>query len=371
MRHYWVATDAQTGRVLADLPRLSVPKVKTVIGRYEPATATFPLIGAPVDWERILTPGATGFWLLRENPSDPAHGVPLWGGILIEDPLTHRDTVELSLMTWEWYFDRRYVGNKAFTGAGQNNIVRDLVTAFAATGPNGGIPIRVQITSGGAGRARDRKYFDRDDKTLYSVLRDLMGVIDGPEWTVGGEWRTEPERITPVLYVGDRLGTAQREDLSPAAVFDMPGPVTNFRRHRSYATGKGANAVKAVSSGQGDDRPESQMVVAADALRPTFEHRFTPSTSIKETSTLDAHAQAKAELLRRGTITLELEAVADFAPQLGVDWFIGDDIGYDISAPAFPNGSIGVARAIGWELEPEGTATITPILAGGDLDLEA
>jgi len=423
VRHYWVATDALTGAVLADLPKLDAPRVRKTIGRYETASATLPLIGAPVDWERILTPGASVLWLLRDNPDDPAHGIPLWGGLITEDTLTEQDTVEFPMVTLEGYLDRRYVGDRTYTGVGQNDIVEDLVESFIAAGPNGGLPIRVQVVNGGAGTPRDRGYLDQDDKTIYSVLRDLMGVEGGPEWSIGGEWQSGPERITPVFYVGDRIGSPVTVGLAAAAVFEMPGSVTQFRRYRSYANGKGANAIKATSSGQGTDRPESQPVVTTDVLRPTFEHRFTPSTSIKETTTLDDHANSMAALIKDGTLTLELVAAGPGSPELDVDWFIGDDIGYSIGGvrskalggftldaegyadiagltfdadgyvdsgpfdldsdlywnvpaasvetrpivPAFPNGLEGVARAIGWELQPQGAATITPILAGGDL----
>ncbi|MDQ0894418.1 hypothetical protein [Agromyces ramosus] len=364
----WVATEAKTGRILADLPRFDVPSTKKSLGRYEPASGTLPLIGAPEDWDRIMTPGATVFWLLRDNPDDPAHGIPAWGGMLIDDPRTHADSLKFAMQSIEWYFDQRFVGDDEYVNVGQNLIVKDLVENHIAVGPNGGLPIRVQIVNGGDGKLRTRTdWKNKDDKTIYSVLRDLMGVIDGPEWTVGGEWQANPERITPVLYVGDRIGTAVTTGLSAAAVFEMPGPVREFQRYRSYANGKGANAVMATSSGQGDERPESGLVVTPDLLRPTFEHRFTPSTSIKEIDTLNAHAEGKAATLKDGTVTLELSAIADKAPQLDVDWFIGDDIGYQITAPAFPNGISGTARAVGWELKPQGTAIITPILAGGDL----
>lgn len=418
----WLATAVLDGAVLADLPKLDVPRVKKVIGRYEPATATLPLIKAPEDWERILTPGATVLWLLRDNPDDPAHGIPVWGGMITEDPLTEADTVQFPMATLEAYLDRRFVGDRNYVNVGQNDIVTDLVESFVAAGPNGGLPIRVQVVNGGAGKLRTREYKDQDDKTVYSVSKELSGVIDGPEWSIGGEWQSNPERITPVFYVGDRLGSAVTPGLGAAAVFEMPGSVRGFRRYRSYARGKGANTLKAVSSGQGDIRPESPLIVTPDVLRPTFEERFTPSTSITDIDTLTDHATTRAAALKDGTTTLELSAIADKAPKLDVDWFIGDDIGYNIGGtkttttsdltidsegydsevgfpvdgegydadgditldgelydvpatvstsrpivPAFPRGLEGTARAVGWELEPQGTAIITPILAGGDL----
>lgn len=367
MGFYWLASDVLQGNVLADLPKFDVPRVKKVIGRYEQSTGTLPLIGAPADWERIVTPGATHFHLLRDNPDDPAHGIPLWGGMITEAPLTSGNDVRFPMSTVEAYFDRRFIGDETYTQVGQNLIVKDIVEKYIADGPNGGLPIRVVIVNGGAGKLRDRSYLNTDDKTVYSVLTDLMGVIDGPEWTVGWEWQANPERITPVLYVGDRIGSAVAAGLSASAVFDMPGPVLDFQRYSSYAQGKGANVVMATSSGQGDERPQSPLQVTPDPLRPTFEHRFTPSTSIKEVSTLTGHAQSAAEGLANGTLALALVATADRAPKLDVDWFIGDDIGYNITAPAFPNGKEGVARAVGWELAPQGTATITPILVGGNL----
>ncbi len=426
----WLATEMLTGRIFADLPDLDVPRVKRTIGRYEPAQGSLPLPTAPEDWERVLTPGATCFHLMRPNPGGGL-SIPQWGGYITEDPLDESDTVEFPMATIEAYLDRRYVGNKTFTGVGQNLIVQDLIESYVADGPNGGIPIRVEIVNGGDGQLRDRSWTDQDDKTIYSILTDFMGVQGGPEWTIGMERLHNPERITWVFYVGDRVGTPVTPGLGPAAVFEMPGAVTSFRRHRSYTKGKGANVVMAYSSGQGEVRPQSAPVVTPDVLRPTFEHRWTPSSSIKEIATLDEHAQAAAPQLARGALSIQLSAAALAAPVLESDWALGDDIGFKIGGtfrpgastlgapgvmvlddeglliaspdlvavedgllssgaltldgeglyvyseprqlpdrpvvPAFPRGIRGTARAIGVEIELGGTPIITPILAGGEI----
>jgi hypothetical protein len=286
------------------------------------------------------------------------------------------DTISLSLATLEYYLDGRFTGAKTYAATGQNSIVSDLVTTQVAAGINGGLPIRVQVVTPGAGTPRDRTYLDQDDKTVYSALTDLMGVQGGPEWYIGWEHQTAPERYTPVFYVGDRIGAPVGVGMSPNATFEMPGPVQSFKMVRDFSIGKGANSVVATSSGQGVSRPQSPASVFIDPVRPTFEYRWTPSTSILNVSTLVGWASKALTQLDTGTVTLALSAMADFAPTLGSDWFLGDDVGYNIggldqngddTVPAFPGGITGVARAIGYEFTLAETPIITPVLYGGTL----
>ncbi|TFD80719.1 hypothetical protein E3T54_02970 [Cryobacterium sp. Sr8] len=379
----WVSTDAQTGVILADLPLLEVDSVKSTIGRYESTMANLPLPGAPVDWQRATLEGASNLILLSQSTDKSGQpvgeSVPIWGGMVTRCSPNESDLVPLSLATLESYFDRRYVGDETFVGVGQNVIVATLVDKYVKAGAKPGLPIRVAYT--GAGTLRDRTYADQDDKTIYSVLSDLMGVEGGPEWTVGWEWQHNPERITPVLYVGDRIGRAVTPGLGAAATFEMPGPVTAFSLDRDYSAGRGANDVMAVSTADGNTRPQSPRQVAANTSRPTFEFRWTPSTSITNVSTLTGHARAALTILANGPKPLTMSAAIDGAPELGTDWSIGDDIGFAIggleddpanpggreSVPAFPGGFAGVARAIGWELSLTGVPTVTPTLASTEI----
>lgn len=394
----WLSVETKTGLVIADLPDLSVESVKSSLGRYESCPMSLPLPTAPESWERAVLPLGANMILLQD-------GEPVWGGMVTEVPRTEGDTLEIPTATIESYFDRRYVGDETFTQMGQNDILVYLVNKYAADGPNGGIPIRVEVVNGGAGQLRDHTYKDVDDKTLYSVLTDMAGWDGGPQWTVGWEHQSDPERYTPVFYVGDRIGTTVTAGLAPAATFEMPGPVTQFQRLTSYASGKGANAVKATSSSDGDVRPESDLIVTPDPDRPTVELRFTPSTSITDTVTLNGYATAAAKAVAAGTVSLSLSAAigAKGCPKLGLDWWIGDDIGFSIggleddprkhtvkdvfvdtftdlfdafmqvltnpngrnTVPAFPGGYRGVARCIGWELTLGNTPTITPTLTIG------
>ncbi|TFD09830.1 hypothetical protein E3T26_14475 [Cryobacterium sp. TMT1-21] len=342
--------------ILADLPDLDVRSVKTTLGRYESAQGVLPLPTAPENWQRATLEGASNLILLEDD-------APYWGGMVTEPTLSEGDTVPLNLATLEAYFDKRYVGHELFAQVGQNVIVKTLVEKYAVAGPLGGVPFRVQFTTPGNGKLRDLECKDASDKTLYSILTDLMGLDGGPEWTVGWERQHNPERITPVLFVGDRIGVAPPQGLGPAATFEMPGCVSSFVMVRSFANGRGANSVVATSTASGDVRLQSPAQLAADPIRPTFEHRWTPSTSIKIVDTLIDHALAALRILEKGSSAVALSADAGTAP---TGWGIGDDLGFVIGVsgvvPAVPGGVSGTARCIGWERTFGGTPTITPTL---------
>lgn len=380
MGYTWVAVDIETGNVLNDLPDLTdglggTITVAQTLGRYETGTCGLPLPTAPPEWQRSTLPMGAAIVLLVDNPNDPTHGIPVWGAHINRRTRDESDLVQLSFATPEAYFDRRFVGNSPFTNVGQNTIVQTLVNNYVAAGPAGGLPIRVQVVTSGAGTLRTRtEYTDQADKSVYSALQDLMGVQGGPEWYVGWEWQTNPERLTPVLYVGDRIGIAATAGLSPSAWFEMPGPVKSFQMVEDFTDGKGANAIMAVSSGVGTSRPQSSLQVFADPNRPTVEFRWTPSTSITDTATLNTYASAALGQIQQGSVTLSLSAVASdpACPQLGADWGLGDDLGYHIggldangvdTVPAFPGGISGTARAIGYTLTVSETPILTPVLA--------
>lgn len=347
----FVSVDLQTGRILADLPDLQVATLKATMMRYESALATLPLDTAPSNWRSVVREGATAIVCLDEDE------VPLWGGYVNEVPETEANSVSFTIATIEDYFGRRYVGDEAFSQVPQNLIVKQLVERYVKTGVLPGIPIRVQI-DGGNGVARDRTYRDRDDKTVASILDDLSGVQGGPEWAV--EWEWNGGLLTPLLRVSDRLGSPPPAGLGPAAWFYLPGDVTSARLTRSFKGSDGANDVMATSSGTDEARPQSARYRYEGDGRPTFEFRWSPSTSITEVSTLNAHASRALEGMRRGAVTLTITSTRSKAPRLGKDWRLGDDIGFSLVAPAWPNGLEGVARAVGWELDD---TTVTPIVA--------
>lgn len=355
----WLSVDAKTGVVLADLPDLECASVASVIGAYSTTTASLPVVSAPEGWERATLHGAACL-VLVDDPQDGTQSVPLGGGMITRRERT-TETVDLSLATWEAYLARRYVGDVTYTGVGQNAIVADLVDRFVQ---DGSVPLIVE--GGVGGTVRDRTYKAVDDKRVLTVLSELSGVDGGPEWTISWRWLHNPERLVPVLTIATRLGSSPIAGLGPAAVFDMPGCLTDVKLSEDFGESSGATTVMAVSTPQGDVRPQSTPHVASDMERPVYEYRFTPSSSITQTATLDAHAAAAVALMADGSRTMSLVADWESAPRLGSDWWIGDDIGYDVAAPAFPNGLKGTTRALGWTLDLNEPKTITPIIAMED-----
>lgn len=360
----WVSVNANDGSIIADLPGLLVDgALKRTIGRAETQTATLPLSpghiptqglhagatfrGAPPNWRQATRAKAVFLVALDEDE------VPVWGGMVTERQTSHGTGVDLALETAEGYFQDRYVGDETFNNVPQNTIVRTLVEKYAATD---GIPIRV-VELPGTNPTRTRNYLDQDDKTLGSILEELSGVIGGPEWAIGWEW--VGDSLGMALYVGARIGAAAPDGLGPAAQFYLPGSVVDANLVESYKRGEGANDVMASSSGAGDARPQSPRQRNAGDLRPRVEFRWSPSSSITEISTLTSHAQRALSGMKDGTLALAITATRAGTNKLGTVWDLGDDIGFDLTGPAWPNGITGTARVLGIEITP---TTVTPIL---------
>jgi len=365
----WVAVSLLTGEPIADLPLLEVESVAASMGRYETTTAALPVATGkvPPEWRNATLPWASALILLDDNPLDPTHGVPVWGGIVTRRRRTETDKAELDLVTAEGYFDRVFVGDETFAAVPQCTIAETLIEEYAGAA-GGGIPIRVQVV-GDVGQARDRTYLDRDDKTLYSIVRDLAGIIDGIEWYVAWEWQYSPDRLTPVAYVGNRVGADVTPGLAPAAVFDLPGSVKSFEFIENFGNGSGANDIMATSSGEGDLRPQSSRQVYEDPVRPRIEFRWTPSTSITSTDILDGHAEARLVEMKSGSEAIALTLDLESAPRLGIDWNIGDTVGVVIGGigaddrekvPSVPGGIDGHARIAGWVRDMAEPQTIIP-----------
>ena len=347
----WISVNANDGSVITDLPTLKCDgALKRTIGRYETQSAVLPLDGAPLNW-RTATRKKSVFLVALSDPlENEPRGLPVWGGMVTERTTSHTEGVKLSMVTAEDYLNDRYVGDVTYTGWGQNDIVEDLITRYII--PNG-IPIRV-VKIPGANPARDRTYLDKDDKTVFSILDELSGVIGGPEWTIEWEWVDE-QKLGLVLYVGGRLGSPAPAGLGPASWFEMPGNVSSAELVEGFRRGEGANDVMAVSSGSADARPQSSHHVKTGDGRPRVELRWSPSTSITDIGTLEDHASSGLARLQSGTVALSITANRDET----VPFMLGDDVGFDLTSWAWPDGISGTARALGIEYTD---TTITPVL---------
>ena len=95
----------------------------------------------------------------------------------------------------------------------------------------------------------------------------------------------------------------------------------------------------------------------------------------------DPIENVRALLVEGGHATDEdLTAAVEAAPRLGLDWGLGDDIGWSLAGrsvspgrriPGDPGSDWlpveGVGRAIGWEMSLSGVQTVTPILESTEI----
>jgi len=347
----WLSVNANTGDVITDLTNLRVDgSLKRTIGRHETQTATLPLDGAPSNWRTATRKKSVFIVALSEPLENEPRGVPVWGGMVTERKTSHKEGVTLSMATAEDYLNDRYVGDETYTAEPQNDLVEDLIVKYVATD---GIPIRV-VKLPGANPVRDRTYLDKDDKSVFAVLDELSGVAGGPEWTIDWEWVDE-QKLGLVFYVGARIGSAAPAGLGPSSWFSLPGNVDDVELTEGYQRGNGANDVMAVSSGSADARPQSTHHTSASDGRPRIELRWSPSTSITDINTLEEHAEKALERLKGGSLALSITANRDETTPFN----LGDDVGFDLTSWAWPDGITGTARALGIEYTD---TKVTPVL---------
>lgn len=325
--------------------------------------------GQPVaGWDPATLPGRTMLVALDAETEEP-----LWGGMVYRRRSTAGDWVILDTVTLEGYFDRRYVSDHRFTFVDQALIAEGLI----ADATNDGVEMVVDAVT--SFRFREREYFEDEDKTVLSVLSELAGIDGGIEFTIDLEWADETHTVLRrVVRVAGRIGAASAR---PTAVFTMPGAVVDFDYLEDFSSEYGANAVQAVSSGEGDTRPESRWMTVLQAGWARFEKKFTPSTSITAVATLNLHARAEVLQTWDGMKELTLEAELTTAPRVGVDWRLGDDVGVSLTCPRFParldaDGSVvpgyqANVRAIGWELDLDAHRVRPRLLEADEVEVES
>ena len=362
----WLGCDLVTGQIVEELPELAPTGViSSRLATYTSAQFNLPIPlsghGAPPrDWLTATEPG-------RSMVVAVLSGRPVWAGIVLTRNGGTSATADLACASLESYLDRRYVGDHTWTAQDEASVI-----AAGLVGDANVEGIDFLLDAPATGTERDRSYADQDDKTVYSALRELAGVIDGPEWTVVLDWSDATQTaITKTVRVRKRIGFAST---TPDAVFTTGSAAAvlssagvsdaRYTYGEDYSSGSGANHVVATSSGEGDTRPQSAPARDETLLAggwPRWEQRFSPSSSITTQSVLDDHAEAALALMSRGAQTLTIAARADVYPVLGTDWNVGDDIGHDLAGHRHPSGFLGVARAIGWDLDPV-AGTVSPIL---------
>lgn len=368
----WHSFDLRSGRRGPRLVTKSLGSVSRILNEATETTLEVAIWvdGAPVpDWESSTLPGRVMLVALDENDA------PIWGGMVYRriasaDTDSANGWVSLNLVTLEAYLERRYIN------ADYNYVNADQVSEIAAgvIGSTLSYGIDFTIDAPFSNWRLDRSYLVDDDKTVLSVLQELVGIENGIEFTVDLGWRDGDTHMVldRIIRVRNKLGTAYLGGTgtasdNPIAIFHMPGSVVDFQYVEDYSTENGANAVLATSSGEGDSRPESMRHIALGVvagwggLWAMFERRFTPTASITDPATLDDHASRELQETWDGMNELTLEAHLDTAPPVGSDWFLGDDVAVSLTCPRFPErtnsdgevvpGYQATVRCVGWEID--------------------
>lgn len=363
-RVVWLGCRLVDGRIISGIPGIT-GEVSRVLGDVTTSGLILPIpISGPESLpiglvEQLTEPGRTMIVAVVND-------IPTWAGIVGISEGGTDPTMMLPVASLEAYLDRRIVRTHEF------NQVDEALIAATLVGDAGDIPgvgsgIGLKIDAPPTGTLRDRQYLITDRKTVLEALQELMGVIDGPEWTIDLDWTDETHTaIDKIFRVRKRIGEASS---SPNAVFtavfgSQEASEARYSYRIDYTIGHGANYVVAYSSGQGEDQPSSDPAIDTELLDsgfPIYEQHFQPSSNISEKETLNEHALAELDRRARGTRTFRLEARWDAYPRYGVDWKIGDDIAWDLKGHRHPQGIRGHGRVIGFKLDMQ-ARVIRPIL---------
>lgn len=359
----WLGCDFVTGRIIAELPDVT-GSVSRVLGAYTSAGLRLPI--------PLAGPGALGRSAIQATQPGRTmivavvNDIPAWGGIVVRRKGGTEATLELSTVTLEGYLDRRYVRNHTWTQVDEASVIAAGLVGDARTE---GIGLIVDAPP--TGTLRDRTYAGSDDATVYRRLEELMAVEGGPEWTIDLDWADESQTVVAKIFrVRKRIG---RSAAQPTAVFETTAhsvfssrgaSQAHYAYSEDYSDGRGANHILAVSSGEGEDRPISAPARAEDLIAsgwPRYESRISPSTSIKATQVLDAHARAELALRKFGSRTWTITTRWDAFPRYGMDWRLGDDVAWNLTGHRHPDGVMGQGRIIGFDLDMQ-AGTLQPIL---------
>ncbi|WP_248582608.1 hypothetical protein [Nocardioides sp. InS609-2] len=253
----------------------------------------------------------------------------LWGGMNVRRiaPLVG-SYAQVSCVTLEHYFGRRYVGDVSWNNVDLTQIANDVVDSISTAG------IGLVVAATNTGVKLSGEYANSEDIRVAAVLETLSTLYGGIEYAVELGWANADHTVlTKTLRIAPRIGLAP---VTPTT-WSFPGCITGGNFTEDFTTEFGANDVTAVSSGE-VDRPSAR--ASDEALIgggwPRYERRWTPGTSITRESTLESHAAAELVNTRLGLTQFDFTADSRTAPRFGVDWFLGDDLMAEVSCDRFP-----------------------------------
>lgn len=358
----WVAVDLLTGQTIVDLPDFEpTSDLAVTIGAYESATGSLTITDKTnPSWEAATTPGASAMIAYTGEPSAP---VVVWGGIIMQRLRPpNGNVVTFAMTTPEIYLDSCPVGDYSATNINQDTILADLMGFATSTGR---LPIALRHV-GVSTQNQTAAYDGSAQVKVLGALQALSAVTNGPEWMMGWEWDVPAGTIRPVMYYGPRIGASVMPGQQPAVTVESTDLLAGSVFTEDYTPGQGANQVIAYGAASTTASSADVPVASATAIdrkgRPLWTFSYSPNQTVTDPVVLGTYAAAAVAAMNDGSQPLTMVLPVD-APgkRLGVDWSAGDDIGWSLSGPSFPNPQSGVARCIGFRMTPQ---TVTPILKG-------
>lgn len=314
----YLVGDLITQKIVGELPLkgVSVSKVLNGSGQIK---ATMPVTRSmDIDVYDLTRPVRRVLYAVRD-------GTPYWGGIIWASAYeSEGQKIELGGADWWSYFDHRkvlevlsappwatsYIAgfSKVYTGVDQNAIARDLVD-LAQQHPGGDIGIIADTTVSGV--LRDRTYEGYDLSYTGQVLRDLAGVINGPDIRFDVGAFDANGRVPRLMLTGDPYLGQQGNP----HVWDLGANLQKY----TWDSGGGVMATRAFAQGEGEDRG-TLIAVAENSNRYDEGWPLLETDDIFEGVTVDATLQEHAETLLSSLslplTTLTLSVRGDLAPTL-------------------------------------------------------
>lgn len=359
----WVAVDLATGQTIVDLPgfEISGEGVGVTIGAYESATGSLTITDdTNPSWESATTPGASAMIAWTGDPTSPT---VLWGGLILQRLRPpNSNVVTFAMTTPEIYLDSCPVGDYSAINVNQDTILADLVGFATSTNR---LPITLRHLTPST-QNQTTGYEASSQTKVLGALQALSAVTNGPEWMMGWEWDVPGGTIRPVIYYGARVGNAVMPGQSPNVTVETTDLLEGSVFTEDYTPGQGANQVIAYGSASTTASSSDVPVASATAIdlkgRPLWTFSYSPNQTVTDPVVLGTYAAKAVSAMNDGSKPLTMVLPVD-APgkRLGVDWSIGDDIGWSLSGPSFPQPISGIARCIGYRLTAQ---TVTPILKG-------
>jgi hypothetical protein len=345
----WLGVHQSTGQVMAEFPDIK-GTIEKQLSAYANGQLQIPLTnGGPgdVSIEDILkcTDGASAALVCVIND------LPLWMGIPTDRAYGSGPNVIVPACTPEGYFVKRRNRDRSFVATDRALVAYQL--ALDAEALNGqwqglGFEFDVELT----GDLIDIEYKATDRTTIYDAIRALCE--QGLEWEVAFDWAdASMTRVIKILRIKRRIG---RVVGTPPAMFDSAtDSISGWKISQSWQASRYANHITAIGPGQGDSQPASDPAVdtaALDAGVPVVELVIEPGNNITDTAMLNQHAEAALQFRKAGSTVIEIDAVLNSYPRLGVDCLTGDVVSHRLEVAGNPDLLvIGQPRMPGWSAD--------------------